>query len=93
MTPFFIGRADFVRQILEYGIVSVRQTYIHFVAQETRIIRKLFIFNFQKNISTFLIKKIKNEYFSDNYAFLGYQYKFALPTNYHIPKFVVQKSL
>ena len=31
-------------QIWAYGNFSVWQTYIHFVAQETRIIRKLFIF-------------------------------------------------
>mgnify|MGYP006945002004 CR=1 FL=1 len=39
-TPFFIGRTYFVPQIRKYGIFFDQETYIHFVAQETRITRK-----------------------------------------------------
>jgi len=34
-----------VYQIWKYAIFSIRQAYIHFVAHETGIIGKLFIFN------------------------------------------------
>jgi len=52
-----------------------QETYLHCVAQETRIIRKLFIFlNFQGQGYIFQNdEKIKNEQFSDNPGFLGYK--------------------
>ena len=39
-TPFFEDGPTFVPQIWEYGNFSFRQSYTHFVAQETSIIRK-----------------------------------------------------
>jgi len=42
MTPF-LGRTHFY--ITNLRIIGL-ETYIHFVAQENRIVRKLFIFNF-----------------------------------------------
>ena len=45
MTPFFKDVPTFVPQISEYGNFSVRQSYTQFVAQETSIIRNLFIFS------------------------------------------------
>jgi len=41
----FLGRTDFCTTSLRIWYFLVHETYIHFVAQETRIIRKLFIFN------------------------------------------------
>ena len=49
LTPFFIGRTHFYTT--NFGIFFGQDTYIHCVAQETRIIKKLFIF------FKFLIKK------------------------------------
>jgi len=42
----FLGRTHFCSTNLEIWSFFGQETYIHFVAQETRIIRKLFIFNF-----------------------------------------------
>ena len=44
MTRFFIGRSQFCTTNLGIWYFFGQQTYIHFVAQETRIIKKLFIF-------------------------------------------------
>ena len=42
----------------------------------------------------FVMKKIKNEYFSDNPGFLGYKVNISFLTeNYHILKFVVEKCV
>ena len=48
MTPFFIGRTHFCTTNL--GILKFfdQETYIHFVAQETSIVRKIFIFSSKK---------------------------------------------
>jgi len=43
-TPFFKTGPLLIPQIQEYGNFSVSQTYIHFVALETSIIRKIFLF-------------------------------------------------
>ena len=42
----FLDVPTFVPKFWEYGNFSVRQSYTHFVAQETSITRKLFIFKF-----------------------------------------------
>ena len=42
----FLGRTQFDTTHLKMLKFFGQETYIHFVAQETRIIRKLFIFNF-----------------------------------------------
>ena len=48
LTPFFIGRAHFCTTNLGIWSFFGQETYSHFVAQKTRIIRKLFIFSSKK---------------------------------------------
>jgi len=43
-TPFFIGHTHFCTTNLRIWSFFGQETYIHFVAQETRIITNLFIF-------------------------------------------------
>ena len=53
LTPFFIGRTHFCTTNLRVWYFFGQESYIQFVAQETRIISKLFIFHF-------FIKKARN---------------------------------
>jgi len=48
-TPF-LGRTHFCTTNLIIWYYLGQETYIHFVAQETRIIRKLSFFNFLKKV-------------------------------------------
>ena len=88
----FLGRAHFLPQIWEYGNFFGQETYIHFVAQETRIVRKLFIFNFfhkkgrnrqckRCNYRTLIadFDLFWWKFFSDNAGFLGYKVSITLP--------------
>jgi len=52
LTPFFIGRTQFCTRNLRIWSFLGQETYIYFVTQETRIIRKLFIFVSKRSKST-----------------------------------------
>jgi len=51
LTPFFIGRTHFCTTNLRISQFFGHETFVHCVAQETRIIRKLFNFFIKKVIT------------------------------------------
>ena len=73
-TPFFIGRTHFCTTNLGIWYVFGQEAYIHIVAQETRIIRKLFIFNF------FVIKKGRNRDIIELIYFFDYRILLPIST-------------
>jgi len=89
--PFFTGPTHFCTTNLGIWQFFGQETYIHFVAQETRIIWQLFIFNFfhqkrskstrqNRRFRPFSMKKLKHKKISDNAGFLGYKVNISFLT-------------
>jgi len=65
-TPFFIGHTDLCTTNLSIWYFFGHETAIHFLAQETRVIRNLFIFIFGK---VFLLELVVQSRRINRYAF------------------------
>jgi len=57
----FLGRTQFCTTNLRIWYFFGQETYIHFVAQETMIIRKLFISNFFHQKVVFLLELMNRD--------------------------------